>query len=54
MDIYGCLDVMVNNVGFMFIVLMFVCKVDEWDCMIDINIKGVLYGIVFVLLIFEK
>lgn len=49
-DLYGCIDVMLNNVGLM-LSLMFECLyVDEWDWMIDVNIKGVLYGIVVVLL----
>lgn len=29
-------------------------KLDEWDQMIDVNIKGVLYGIAAALPIFQK
>lgn len=30
-DVYGCIDVFVNNVGFMLFVLFDEMKVDEWD-----------------------
>lgn len=39
------IDVMVNNAGLMPQSLLEQLKVDEWDRMIDVNIKGVLYGI---------
>ena len=42
---YGRIDVMVNNAGLMPQSLLERLKVDEWDQMIDVNIKGVLYGI---------
>src|SRR5262249_51918061 len=42
---YGRLDVMINNAGLMQQSPLVRLKVDEWDNMIDINIKGVLYGI---------
>lgn len=42
---FGRIDVMVNNSGLMAIAPMVQGRTDEWDCMIDINIKGVLYGI---------
>ena len=44
-DAYGRVDVIINNAGLMAIAPMAQLKVDEWDRMIDINIKGVLYGI---------
>lgn len=46
---YGRIDVMVNNSGLMAIAPMAQARIDEWDRMIDINIKGVLYGIAAVL-----
>jgi NADP-dependent 3-hydroxy acid dehydrogenase YdfG len=42
---YGKVDVLVNNAGIMPIATFAALKVDEWEKMIDINIKGVLYGI---------
>jgi NADP-dependent 3-hydroxy acid dehydrogenase YdfG len=44
-DTYGRLDVLVNNAGLMPLSRMADGKVDEWDRMVDVNIKGVLYGI---------
>ena len=38
-------DVLINNAGLMPQSLLENLKVDEWDRMIDVNIKGVLYGI---------
>ncbi|MBM4199738.1 MAG: SDR family oxidoreductase [Gammaproteobacteria bacterium] len=42
---FGRVDVWVNNAGVMALAPMDRLKVDEWDRMIDVNIKGVLYGI---------
>jgi NADP-dependent 3-hydroxy acid dehydrogenase YdfG len=42
---HGRVDVMINNAGLMPQSLLQRLKLDEWDRMIDINIKGVLYGI---------
>jgi len=42
---FGQVDVLWNNAGIMPISFFDEGKVDEWDKMIDINIKGVLYGI---------
>lgn len=44
-ETYGKLDVMINNAGLMPQSLLEHRKIDEWDQMIDVNIKGVLYGI---------
>ena len=44
-DTYGKIDVLWNNAGVMPIAPLALLKVDEWDHMIDLNIKGVLYGI---------
>jgi NADP-dependent 3-hydroxy acid dehydrogenase YdfG len=43
--LHGRLDVMINNAGPMPQSLLQRLKIDEWDRMIDVNIKGVLYGI---------
>lgn len=42
---FGHIDVFWNNAGIMPISFFDEGKVEEWDRMIDINIKGVLYGI---------
>ncbi len=40
---WGTIDVLVNNAGLMPLSFIKKLKVDEWDRMIDVNIKGVLY-----------
>jgi NADP-dependent 3-hydroxy acid dehydrogenase YdfG len=42
---YGRVDVMVNNAGLMPQSPLDRLKIEDWDRMIDVNIKGVLYGI---------
>lgn len=44
-DLHGHVDVLLNNAGYMPLSYLEKGKVDEWDAAIDINIKGVLYGI---------
>ncbi|MEX0828125.1 MAG: SDR family oxidoreductase [Haliea sp.] len=46
---YGRVDVLINNAGLMPVSFIDELKVDEWEQMIDVNIKGVLYGIAAVL-----
>ena len=53
-DSYGRVDVMVNNAGLMAVAPMSALMVDEWDRMIDINVKGVLYGVAAALPVFQK
>ncbi len=42
---YGRIDVLLNNAGLMPLAPLERLKTDEWDQMIDINLKGTLYGI---------
>lgn len=42
---YGRIDVMINNAGLMPHSPLERLKIDDWDRTIDVNIKGVLYGI---------
>jgi NADP-dependent 3-hydroxy acid dehydrogenase YdfG len=44
-SLHGRVDVIVNNAGLMPHSLLERGKVEDWDRMIDVNIKGVLYGI---------
>jgi NADP-dependent 3-hydroxy acid dehydrogenase YdfG len=53
-DTYGKIDVLWNNAGVMPIAPLSLLKVDEWDHMIDLNIKGVLYGIAAALPYMQK
>jgi NADP-dependent 3-hydroxy acid dehydrogenase YdfG len=46
---FGKIDVLVNNAGVMPLSPVYQKKINEWDKMIDVNIKGVLYGIAAVL-----
>lgn len=48
-EAYGQVDVIVNNAGVMPLSPLSSLKVDEWDRMIDVNIRGVLHGIAAVL-----
>jgi NADP-dependent 3-hydroxy acid dehydrogenase YdfG len=51
---YGKLDVLVNNAGIMPVSPLDDLRVKDWEEMIDINIKGVLYGIAAALPVFRK
>lgn len=42
---FGRVDVLINNAGVMPLSPLDALKVDEWDRMIDVNIRGVLHGI---------
>ena len=53
-DRYGKLDVLFSNAGLMPISPLSDLRVADWEEMIDINIKGVLYGIAAALPIFRK
>lgn len=44
-EAYGRIDVMLNNAGLMPLAPLEKLKIDEWDQMIDVNLKGVLHGI---------
>jgi NADP-dependent 3-hydroxy acid dehydrogenase YdfG len=50
---FGRLDVLIGNAGLMPLSPLDDLRVDEWDRMIDVNIKGVLYGIAAALPVFR-
>lgn len=52
-ETFGRLDVFVANAGSMPIGPMDELKVDDWNTMVDVNIKGVLWGIAAALPIFR-
>jgi len=45
---YGHIDVILNNAGVMPLSPLEALKVDEWNRMMDVNIRGVLHGITLV------
>ena len=49
LNTFGRIDVLINNAGVMPLSPMASLKVDEWERMVDVNIKGVLWGIAAVL-----
>ena len=51
---YGRIDVLVNNAGVMPLSMMEELRVDEWNQMIDVNLRGVLHGIAAVLPVMRK
>jgi NADP-dependent 3-hydroxy acid dehydrogenase YdfG len=51
---YGRIDVMINNAGLMPQSPLERLKIDEWNRLIDVNIKGVLYGIAAALLYMKQ
>ncbi|WP_221404975.1 SDR family oxidoreductase [Apibacter adventoris] len=42
---FGKTDIMINNAGLMPQSPLVCLKIDDWDRMIDVNIKEILYGI---------
>ncbi|HKJ03615.1 MAG TPA: SDR family oxidoreductase [Longimicrobiales bacterium] len=45
LDAFGRVDILVNNAGVMPLSPVAALRVEEWERMVDVNLKGVLYGI---------
>jgi NADP-dependent 3-hydroxy acid dehydrogenase YdfG len=54
LDHFGQLDVLVNNAGIGPISPLDELRVEDWDDMIDVNFRGVLYGIAAALPVFRR
>lgn len=52
-EVHGRIDVIINNAGVMPLSKLEALKVEEWDHMIDVNIRGVLHGIAAALPLFQ-
>jgi len=48
-EAYGTIDVLINNAGLMPLSFVAKLKTEEWNTMVDVNIKGVLNGVAAVL-----
>lgn len=53
-DVFGRLDVIVNNAGIGPISRFDALRVEDWDAMIDVNLRGALYGIAAALPVFAR
>ena len=53
-DRHGRIDVLVNNAGVMPLSRLDALLVDEWDRMIDVNVRGLLHGIAAALPHFQR
>jgi NADP-dependent 3-hydroxy acid dehydrogenase YdfG len=51
---FGRLDVLVSNAGVMPISPLDELRVDDWDAMVDVNLKGVLHGVAAALPVFRE
>ncbi|MBF8635141.1 SDR family oxidoreductase [Pseudomonas fulva] len=54
MSLHGRIDVLINNAGVMPLSKLEALKVQEWDRMIDVNIRGVLHGIAAALPVMQR
>ena len=54
LDQYGKIDVLVSNAGIAPISLLEDLRVDDWEDMIDVNVKGVLHGVAAALPVFRR
>ena len=54
LDVFGTVDVLINNAGLMPLSYVDKLKTDEWEKMVDVNIKGVLNGVAAVLPILKE
>jgi len=48
-EAFGSVDILVNNAGIMPLSSLETLRVEEWEAMVDVNLKGVLFGVAAVL-----
>jgi NADP-dependent 3-hydroxy acid dehydrogenase YdfG len=48
-EAFGGVDILVNNAGIMPLSSLEALRVEEWEAMVDVNLKGVLFGVAAVL-----
>ena len=53
-ETYGQLDVLVSNAGIMPVSPFDALRIDDWEAMVDVNLKGVLFGIAAALPVFRR
>jgi NADP-dependent 3-hydroxy acid dehydrogenase YdfG len=53
-ETHGRLDVLVSNAGIMPVSPFDALRVDDWEAMVDVNLKGVLFGIAAALPVFRR
>ncbi|MDN5330395.1 MAG: hypothetical protein PWP35_2182 [Bacteroidales bacterium] len=49
LELWGQIDVLINNAGIMPLSYIKNLRIEEWEQMIDVNLKGALYGVAAVL-----
>ena len=53
-ETYGRLDVLVSNAGIMPVSPFDELRVNDWEAMVDVNLKGVLFGVAAALPVFRR
>ena len=54
LEVHGAVDVLVGNAGVMALSPLEALRVEEWDRMIDVNVRGLLHGIAAALPVMQR